>query len=411
MKRVVSVLVGIFIVCVIPYAVAQPSATDISGSLGSNSNYHIKVPASWNGVLVIWNHGFSLEPPEEVPSLGPLESLQLAEGYAIAASSYRQIGWATFRIQQDLKNLYEVFRRNFGVPAQVIVTGASLGGIVTIQAIEEANIGNVVAGLTVCGALAGSRNWDAALDTRLTYDAVCGGVAGAGIPGGAAGLPKDSTFSPAQLGSAINACFGVPGVPTPDQFARLGLFLSVTQIPPSFIGTDMGYVTFALADLTWDPMKLSGQIGVGNLNVDYGNALVNATIARVVPNPGAQTKLHANYTPTGDTHGAKIVSMHTDKDGLVLVENERVYADLVSPDLFTTAIVIEATPTHCGFTSAETVASWESLRGWLAGGPQPTPTSMQSTCNAVAAGGMAAGPCRIDPAFVIPDPDRRIRPR
>ncbi len=410
MNRVVSALVAIFVVCLIPIAAAQPSASEISGSLGSNSNYHIKVPANWNGVLVLWNHGFSLGPPEEVPSLGPLEPLQLAEGYAIAASSYRQAGWATFRIQQDLKNLYEVFRRNFGVPAQVIVTGASLGGIVTIQAIEEANVGNVVGGLTVCGALAGSRNWDAAVDTRLTYDAVCGSVPGAAIPGGAAGLPKDSTFDQAQLGSAINACFGVLGVPTPEQLARLGLFLSVMQIPASFIGIDMWFATFALADLTWDPTKLSGQIGAGNSDVDYGNALINATIARVAPNPGARTKLDANYTPTGNTRRAKIVSMHTDKDGLLLVENERVYADVVAPDLFTTAVVVEATPSHCGFTQAETVASWESLRGWLAGAPQPTPASMQSTCNLVMAGGIS-GPCRIDPSFVIPDPDGRIRPR
>lgn len=406
MKRVTNFLLAFIVVCLTPIVSAQALVTEITGSLGSNASYHIKVPAPWNGSLVIWNHGFSLGPQEEVPSLGPLEVLQLAEGYAVAASSYRQPGWATFRIQQDLKNLYDVFRRNFGEPAQVIVTGASLGGIVTIQAIEEAKIGNVVGGLSVCGALAGSRNWDGALDIRLTYDAVCGNVPGAAIPGGAKGLPKNSTLTQAQVGAAVNACFSQ----TPEGFARLGLFLDVTKIPPNFIGTDMGYVTFALADLTWDPQKLSGQIGTGNLNVDYGNPIINAAIARVAPNPGAMAKLQANYTPTGDTRGAKIVSIHTDKDGLVLVENEKEYADIAAPDLFTAAVVVEATPTHCGFTSAETIASWESLRGWLAGGPQPTPSSMQSTCNAIVAGGVS-GPCRIDPTFVIPDMDGRVRPR
>jgi hypothetical protein len=407
MKRVVSVLLAIVVVCLAAPASAQAPVTEITGSLGSNSNYHIKVPTPWNGDLVIWNHGFSLGPLEEVPSLGPLETLQLAEGYAIAASSYRQPGWATFRIQQDLQNLYTVFRRNFGEPERVIVTGASLGGIVTIQAIEEANIGNVVGGLTVCGALAGSRNWDLALDIRLVYDAVCGSVPGAAIPGGAKGLPRNSTFTSAQLGAAINACFS----PTPEGFGRLGLFLGVTQIPPSFIGTDMGYATFALADLTWDPLKLSGQTGAGNLNVDYGHPLINASIARVAPNSGAEARLDANYMPTGDARGAKIVSLHTDKDGLVLVENESEYASRTDPANFTAAVAVESTPTHCGFTPAETVASWESLRGWLAGSPQPTPASMQITCNAIVAGGMAAGPCRINPAFVIPDMDGRVRPR
>lgn len=162
------------------------------------------------------------------------------------------------------------------------------------------------------------------------------------------------------------------------------------QIPPSFIGTVMGYATFGLADLTWDPLKLSGQVGTGNLNVDYGNPFVNASIARVGPNAGAQAKLQANYTPTGDTHGAKIVSIHTDKDGLVLIENEKEYADLAAPGLFTTAVVVEATPTHCGFTPAETIASWESLRGWLAGGPcmviQPAFTLGFESCQFAFAG-------------------------
>jgi hypothetical protein len=36
---------------------------------------------------------------------------------------------------------------------------------------------------------------------------------------------------------------------------------------------------------------------------------------------------------------------------------------------------------------------------------------MQYVCNAVAAGDPTLGPCRIDPSFVIPDADGRIRPR
>lgn len=410
MKRLIIVLS--LVAAAACFAVnAQAQAADISGSLGTNANYHIKVPPAWNGILVIWNHGFSLEPAPAVPDLGPLQDVQLAEHYAVAASGYRDTGWATFGIQQDLKNLYDVFRRNFGVPRAVIVTGASFGGLVTIQAIEEGNIGNVVGGLSLSGAVAGSRNWDGALDTRLVYDAVCGSVPGAAIPGGAAGLPKNSTFTTAQLGAAIYACFGLPMQPNAEQLARLGLFLNTVKIPVNFVGTVMGYSTFGLADLTWDPLKLSGKPGTGNVNVDYGNALIDAAIARVAPNPGAQIKLQANYTPTGDTRGAKIVAMHTDKDGLVIVENEKAYADLAPPDAFTAAVAVESTPTHVGFTSGEVLASWESLRLWLGGGPQPTPASIQAMCSGLVAGGLGAGPCRIDPGFVIPDIDGRIRPR
>ena len=114
MKRVISIVAGIGAMWLASVSFAQ--VTEITGSLGSNSNYHIKVPTVWNGDLVIWNHGFSLGPPAEVPDLGSLADLQLAEGYAVAASSYRLPGWSPFRIPQDLKNLYGVFVRNFGAP-------------------------------------------------------------------------------------------------------------------------------------------------------------------------------------------------------------------------------------------------------------------------------------------------------
>ena len=302
------------------------------------------------------------------------------------------------------------------MPARVIITGGSLGGIVTIQAIEQGNLGNVVGGLSICGVIAGSRNWEGALDIRLVYDAVCGQVPGAGIPGGAEGLPKDSTFAPLDLALALNACFGTPlpaPLPTPpqtlEQLGRLVKFLQVTQIPANFIGTDMGYVTFAMSNLVHDPRKLAGKIGVGNEYVDYGDSLVNALIERVAANPGAANRLGMFYTPTGDTRGARIVSLHTDKDGLVVVENESEYAKRANPADFTAAVVVEQTPTHCGLTGGEVAGAWESLRAWLDYGLQATPASIQATCTAVMP--LFGGPCRIDPAFVIPDMDGRVRPR
>ena len=134
--------------------------------------FTIVMPDAWNGGLVLWNHGFDLDMPAPMPDLGPLAPVQLAQGYAVAASSYRQAGWAVFKTKNDLQNLLDLFEANFGAPAQVYVTGGSLGGIVTAAAIEKAHLGNVVGALSICGAVGGSRNWDGALDLRLTYDAV-----------------------------------------------------------------------------------------------------------------------------------------------------------------------------------------------------------------------------------------------
>ena len=78
-------------------ASAASAVTEIDGQNAGGAWYRIAVPDRWNGDLVIWNHGFSLSDPGPVTDLGPLEEIQLLEGYAVAASSYRLNGWALFK--------------------------------------------------------------------------------------------------------------------------------------------------------------------------------------------------------------------------------------------------------------------------------------------------------------------------
>lgn len=397
-------------------AAAAPAAraqSVLTGTTDGGAFYKIVVPDAWNGSLVIWNHGFDLAPPRANPDLGPLAALQLAEGYAVAASSYRQSGWALFKTKNDLQNLYNVFVAGFGMPDKLFLTGASLGGIVTAQAVEEAHLGAVDGALTLCGAVAGSRNWDVALDLRLVYDAVCGKVPGAAIPGGAEGLPPGFSFTQTDLALAVNACTGIlldPSMRTPGQRQNMAKILGTMGIPENFLLTDMAYATFAMSDLVHDPGKLAGHIGTGNAGVVYGDPWVDASIERVSPNPGAAHRLGMRYTPTGNVGAAKIVSLHTDKDGLVIVENENAYAAVVPPGNLTTAIVVEETPSHCNFTPAEAAAGWEALRAWVGGAAQPTAAVVQGTCLSLPPS-MFPGPCRIAPDFVVPGMDGRARPR
>ena len=386
--------------------------TVIGGATPGGAFYTIAMPPLWNGDLVIWNHGFDLNPIAPGPDLGPLAELQLAEGYAIAASSYRTSGWALFDVNEDLEQTYEAFMDSFGPPNQVLLFGASLGGIVTARAVEEAELGNVVGALPICGALGGSRNWDAGIDLRLLYDFLCGDVPGANIPGAAKGLPLGTVLTPTEVATAANACFAhdfPAAARSANQQARLDKFLEITQIPQGFINTDIVFATLGMADLVHDPNKLGGRIGTGNRNVDYGDAEVNAGIQRVGASKNQRRLLRTNFTPRGNVGDVKIVSIHTDKDGLILVENESEYASVVPPGNLTTGIVQEAVPSHCGFSTSELVAAWESLRGWVAGDPQPSPFFLQFTCLALQP--TFGGECRYNPFFQIPDMDGRIRPR
>ena len=398
---------------------AAHADTILDGSSGG-AFFRIVVPTTWNGDLVIFNHGFSLTPPAPVTDLGPLAPLQLQEGYAVAASSYRELGWALFETKKDEVALFNAFKANFGKPKRTFVTGASLGGLVTAQALEQVDLGVQAGTFPFCGALAGSRSWDGALDLRLVYDNVCAGVAGAAIPGGATGLPAPGfplyPFTQTDLALAINACTGIlaPAVArTPDQAARLAKILAVTTIPESFLLTDMGFATFGLSNLIFAPEKLAGKQGVGNIGVKYPDAAVNATIQRVAADRKAAQRLKDFFTPSCDAPAkSKILTLHTDKDGLVVVEQERSYKSVISSSKLTQAVAIEAAPSHCGFTQAELVAGWESLRGWVGTGttpgPKPGPAQVQGLCSMLVAGGAASGPCRIDPNYVIQSLDTRI---
>jgi hypothetical protein len=418
MKRFIGVM-ALVVAFVGVVGTASYGDTVLEGTTDGGAFFKIVVPTAWNGDLVIWDHGFSLSPVGPVSDLGPLSSLQLSEGYAVAASSYQQIGWALFHTKNDLQNMFGVFKANFGEPNRVLINGASLGGIVTDQADEKANLGNVVGAYPICGVHAGSINWNGSLDLRLLYDLVCSNTPAAAIPGGTTGLPAPGfpgySFTNTQLALAVNACTGVlqpPATRTPTQSANLNQLLSLTQLPESFLLTDMGFSLYGLSNLIFDPAKLDGGQGVGNANVNYdGGNFVDQNITRVATNPGAANRLNNNYVASGNVGNTKIVSLHTDKDGLVLVENENFYASVVPAGNLTTAIAVETTPTHCGFTAAETLAGWEALRGWVAGGPQPTAQDVQNTCLFVAATTPGTGPCRIDPSFVIPPLSDRIRPR
>ena len=389
--------------------------TILDGSTDGGAFFRIVVPDNWNGDLVIWNHGFSLSPVGPVSDLGPLAGLQLGEGYALAASSYQQFGWALFKTKNDLQNLVNVFKANFGEPGDVIVTGGSLGGIVTAQAIEKAQLGNVVGAYMICGAVAGSRTWDGAIDLRLLYDAVCDGVPGASIPGGATGLPAPGfpffPYSVPQMAFAAQQCFGIlapPAFRTLPQKVRLAQYLEVTTLPENFVLTDLGFGLFGMSDLIFNKSKLAGQRGIGNAGVTYSDAALDASIERVTAHPGGANRLNKNYQPTGNVGDVKIVSIHTDGDGLVIIENESEYQKVVDPSNLTVAVVDEAGNTHCGFTDAEVIAGWESLRGWVATDVQPSAAFIQGVCQSLPA---FLGPCRIDPSYVIGNFDDRIPPR
>ena len=419
----VAAAIGIFSLFACGAAIGQ--AVEISGSTEGGAFYRIAVPEGWMPAdgLVIWNHGYSAFPLNPAVDLGPLAELQLSEGYAVAASSYRQNHWALFDTVDDLRELVEVFESQFGEPDEIFLSGLSMGGLVTAQAIEKGHLGNVVGALPVCGILsAGVRWWDQLLDHRLIYDFVCGDVPGGAIPGGAEGLPfpRPPGYDPAPTNPflvllALETCVGGVFDPTaprsPEQQERMDRMKELTGVSELFVWFNMFFATFGIDDLVHD--KFGGHNPLDNSDVVYDDPDLDAGIARVSAHRPSRRQLIKYFSPKGGNRvrGVKIVSLHTDKDGTVLVEAEGEYADIVSPARLTTGVVVEDVPSHCGFSPGELAGGWEALRAWVAGGSRPDGEDLQQSCEAAVAGGLLPGPCRIDPDYHIGDLDDRVPPR
>jgi hypothetical protein len=409
-------------------ALAAHAERDFSGTTASGAYYRIAVPDSWKSgdALVLFQHGLSFDPPGPNPSLGPIASLQLSEGYAVAASSYSQRSWALFTAFDDNAELLAAFEQQVGTPGAIIPYGGSLGGLIALKMAEDPRFAPVPGVYAACPPAAGSRVWDSGFDLRLAYDVVC---AGAGeLPTGDQPYPWAYNISdiPDDLSDLqdearlletlipLNQCTGVN---LPKDFRngamqrRLDQLMALSHITTEkFFITNAAYATYALSDLVRAPDKLDDLSPFTNIGVDYGDATINANIARIQGNPFASLYFRDVSDFRGRIDGTKIISVHTSKDELVIPANQYVLRQIVPATQLTSALVNESSPSHCGFTLAEGVAGWEGLRHWIAGASQPTVTDLQAGCNAALAQG-AGGPCRYDASITLPTFDSQVRPR
>src|ERR1700756_3338134 len=127
---------------------AQAGVATHVGALPDGATYLIEVPANWNGTLFLYSHGYVVpgepNPAQDVgdPATG---AFLLANGFALAGSSYAGTGWAIQEALVDQIQVLDIFDAEFGKPRQTIAWGHSLGGIITAGLIQN-NPGRFTAG-------------------------------------------------------------------------------------------------------------------------------------------------------------------------------------------------------------------------------------------------------------------------
>ncbi|MCY4264823.1 MAG: hypothetical protein OXE78_08205 [Gammaproteobacteria bacterium] len=441
------------------------------GQTENGGFYTIAIPDGWmpNKGLVIWNHGLqSYLGEEEVellaarlvglvddtdtvivsgeveprPGLGPLADIVLSRGYAMAASSYLQTGWAVFDSHLANAELYRRFLEiavDFGpgAPSPFYLFGGSLGGIVSLRDIEEDLIPQPDGSLLLCGAVAGAENWHNAYDLRMITESIC-------LEGDDGKFPAPWYETPG-LGSEIewiselNSCTALIariltesehdelqreiddlrarkdaegnifreadlqqriGRREAEQAIALELweqlssnrqvenYKRIQQLAPTHSAlmfmVDMFYGSFLLPRMINETGKLNGLNPFHNVAVNYGDEQVNRDIVRSIGLPAARRALAQNYTPSGAIGDTRIISIHTSKDGIVSVENQSALQSLVAPEQLTVGVVAESVPSHCDFRESEVIAAWNLLQEWVEDdGNQPDAEALQDECRAV----------------------------
>lgn len=411
--------------------------TRLDGSLPDALGYYrIDLPEGWQagGRLIVYNHGFDMQRPsaDDLPATAPSEAIRqawLAQGYALAAGSYGNRGWALFDLERAQLALLDAVRTRAGAPGEIVLFGGSLGGLVSLRTAEilHAN-GTPAAGvLAACPPAGGARTWDQAVDVRLLFDAVC---EASPLPSGSEPLPwlidyatipedidniddPDALLALASAANRIRQCTGLfqPAVfDTAAQLARRAQLKSLLGLSSDdFLKLQLSYALYPLADLVRGPDKLDGHSAFDNRFVDYADAAINTRIRRVERDPLAAVKLSAVSDPRGGWGNTRVLAIHSDRDELVFTEHLSALSPIpLAGTPAVTAVVRESSPGHCQFTATELDVALQALRRWI-DQPADPPSSTRLAADCAARG--AGERCAYDAGYEVAALDTRIRPR
>ncbi len=402
------------------------------------AKYAIRLPAKWNGTLLLYSHGYRFAAPAP-PDFGPvdtdpqvsstdadgsgtdpLSSKLLSEGYALAGSAYKSNGWAVADGVKAGEQLHDKFVQLVGKPKRTYVWGDSLGGLIT-ELIAEQNPSWVDGSAPMCGALAGPNyNFDAALDVAFAVKALIDPTLK--LTGYTSDSDAASNWQQAEA-AVEKAAADTAGGGT----AKVLFIASLVDAPTATATYDGHDLTSqvkarvealltALAFGTSGRYELEQRVGgdpSDNTKADYdsridsseaslitlagGNVAALEKTLDAAPRISADSSARDGIEKLGDTTGALVaptITMHTQDDPLVLVQNETVFADRVAAKQQSSKLVqlYIAPPAsysetakapygagHCNFSDGQRTGLVTALDNWVRRSVYPTPAGLAST--------------------------------
>ena len=382
-------------------ASAQPGVVAYMGSLPDGAAYLIEVPEHWNGTLFLYSHGYVVpgdpNPAQDFAITDPVTRFfMLSNGFALAGSSYATTGWAIQQALPDQIAVLDIFSQTVGTPKHTIAWGHSLGGMITAGLIQRYP-DRFDAALPMCGVLSGGiATWNTALDSAFAFKNLLAPGSGLQLvhitdPVGNLKLAEGLLATAAGTAqgrarlSLVAALGDTPGCftplspePSPRDFAdqQMNQFLWASKVDFPFAFAFRAELEFrAQGNPSWntgvdyrrqfehsaDAAEVRALYAQAGLDLDADLKMLNET-ERIGADPQAANYLKENITYNGEIH-IPVLTLHTTGDGLVVVQNESAYRDVVGEkgnERFLRRRFISRAG-HCAFTPAETIAAMKAL--------------------------------------------------
>lgn len=437
-----------------------------TGQTSDGSTWKIEVPPSWNGVLLLYSHGYvpptGPNPPADDAGARDVADYLLAHGYALAGSSYASNGWAVENAFDDQEALLDEFTRDFRKPKATVAWGHSMGGMIT-AGLLQLHPKQFVGGLAMCGLLGGSVGlWNTNLDLEVAFKTLMMRDPNPAVSGPAAALQLTHVQNAgANIGAAEASLAAAQQ--TPEGRARIALAAAMIDLPnwfslatPEPAPTDyaaweanqfqamqiqMAFVfgfrqeleTRAGGNPTWnvgvdykaqlaksaDRDEVRALYQAAGLDLEADVAAIGAT-PRITPDRGATKYLERNIVFNGKLH-VPLLTMHTTSDFLVPFQHERAFDSTVDEagnrPLLRQLFVHR--PGHCAFTGAETLTALSVLLDRLTTGRWHDTNNPAALNARASAFGPALNtispapnvpPLPAPPAFVSAEPSQFLRP-
>lgn len=437
-------------------AQAQSGVAKQTGMLADGATYIIEVPANWNGILFLYSHGYvvpgSPNPAQDAAISDPATRFfMLSSGFALAGSSYATTGWAIEQALPDQIAVLDIFNTMVGTPKKTIAWGHSLGGMITAGLIQRYP-DRFDAALPMCGVLSGGvATWNTALDSAFAFQTLLGSsqlqVVKITDPVGNLTLAErllaaaQSTPQGRARLALVSALGDGPGwftplspEPAPTDFAgqEMDQFLWDQQVDFPFAFAFRAELEFrAKGNPSWntnvnyrkqlehsrDAAEVRALYEQAGLDLDADLKMLDETV-RISADSESTEYLERNIIYNGDIH-IPVLTVHTTGDGLVVVENESAYRNVVREDgnerFLRRTFVSRAG--HCAFTPAETIAAVQTLLARLETGKWPDVDATNMNTAAAALGptfNIFSNPqgmlVPVPPAFVDFKPGLYLRP-